>query len=81
VTQINIYETYHAGAILRILLRNKELGAWKLVWESAFGALNIESSRIFSPELQKSLFKTNQVRLELDCTAANSYCEIDAVGN
>jgi hypothetical protein len=81
VTQINIYETYHAGSIVRILLRNKELNAWKMVWESAVGALNIESSRIFSPELQKTLFKTNQVRLELDCTAANSYCEIDAVGN
>ena len=44
------------------------------------GPLNIESSRIFSPELEKSIFKTNIVRLDVDCTAANSFCEIDAVG-
>jgi len=44
------------------------------------GAINIESSRIFSPELINTKFKTNQVRLELDCSVAASYCEIDAVG-
>lgn len=56
------------------------MSSWKTVWESGAGALNIEQSRIFSPEIEKVLFKTNQIRLELDCTAANTYCEIDAVG-
>lgn len=79
-TNINIYETYHAGAIVNIKLKNKLANSWVSVWQSAVGAINIESSRIFSPDLQKTRFKTNQVRLELDCTAASSYCEIDAVG-
>jgi hypothetical protein len=51
----------------------------KINRESSVGPISIESSRIFSPELKKTLFKTNQVRLEVDCTASNSFCEIDAV--
>ncbi len=79
VQEINIYETYHAGAVVRIKLKNKLTNEWKTVWESSIGPLNIETSRVFSPELLKVYFKTNQVRLELDCTVAHTYCEIDAV--
>lgn len=80
VEKLNIYETYHGGAITKIKLKNKKSNNWKTVWESSVGALNIEESRIFSPELEKTPFKTNQVRLELNCSIANSFCEIDAVG-
>lgn len=80
MTNIDIYETFHAGGVVRIKLKNKQLNTWKTVWETAVGPLNIETSRIFSPQLLPSHFKTNQVRLEVDCTASNSYCEIDAVG-
>ena len=66
--------------MIRVSLKDKEKDIWKTVWESDIGALNIESSRIFSPELEKTIFKTNIVRLDLDCTGATSFCEIDAVG-
>ena len=79
VVKINIYETYHAGGVVRIKLKDPLTDNWKIVWESAVGPMNIESSRIFSPDLKKNLFKTNKVRLDVDCTAANSFCEIDAV--
>lgn len=82
VTRINVYETYHAGGIVAIKLRNKQLGGtWVSVWEAPNGqARNIEMSRIFSPELERSSFRTDEIRLELDCSVSNSYCEIDAVG-
>ena len=66
--------------MVRVSIKDKEKDIWKTVWESSIGSLNIESSRIFSPELEKSIFKTNIVRLDVDCTSANSFCEIDAVG-
>ena len=44
------------------------------------GAQDQQTSRIFSPELSRTLFRTNQVRLELNCQIANTWCEIDAVG-
>jgi hypothetical protein len=80
-TRINIYETYHAGSVVRIKLKDKRTDSWLTVWESSVGAINVETSRVFSPELDRVSFKTNQVRLEMDCSIANSYCEIDAVGN
>jgi speckle-type POZ protein len=76
VTRLNIYETYHAGAIRRIKLKNRD--EWVTVWQVE-RVQNIVNSRIFSPELQKTKFKTNKVRLELDCTIAGTWCEIDAV--
>jgi speckle-type POZ protein len=79
VTKINIYETYHAGGVVRIKLKDPLTDNWKIVWDSAVGPISIESSRIFSPDLKKTLFKTKYVRLDVDCTAANSFCEIDAV--
>ena len=80
VTKINIFETYHAGAITRIQLRNKKLGAWITAWENSH-PLNIDSSRMFSPSLEQTYFKTNQVRLEINNSAANTFfCQIDAVG-
>lgn len=79
--KVNIYETYHAGGVTAIKLRNKVDNDWVTVWDAgAAGAINIESSRIFSPDLQRTNFKTNEIRIEIDCSIANSYCEIDAVG-
>ena len=80
MTKINIFETYHAGAITSIKLRNKKTDTWHTAWESGVGAQNIEASRIFSPDLPRATFKTDEIRLELDCSVASSYCEIDAVG-
>lgn len=82
VTGLNVYETFHAGAITRIKLKNKEMDEWVTVWKARDNQpLDISKSRIFSPPLQQTLFKAQDVRLDLDCTLASSYCEIDAVGN
>ena len=81
VSQVNIYETYHCGAVVGVQLKDAATNKWQVVWQSETGrALNIEHSRIFSPPFEPTLFKTKHVRLDLDCTACNSYAEIDAVG-
>ena len=81
VTRVNIYETFHAGGVISIKLRNTQLNTWVTVWTAPNNeASNIESSRIFSPELERTTFKTNEIRLDIDCSVSNSYCEIDAVG-
>ena len=82
VTKVNIYETYHCGGVVRIKLKDKSQNNWKTVWKSEpeNTPQNIETSRIFSPDLEKTLFKTNEVRLDVNCSVANSYCEIDAIG-
>jgi hypothetical protein len=53
-----LLETYHAGAVVRIELKNKD-------WEIVYGpvqAQDIGQSRIFSPQLRVTRFKTNKVR-------------------
>ena len=78
VAQINIYETVKAGSIIKIEVKNIQNNQWLLVWESSSPQL-IESSRIFSPTLTATSFKTQEVRLTLNCSLGG-YCDIDAVG-
>jgi len=76
VKQVNIYETYHPGAIVKIKFWKKT--SWDTIWEMPEPS-NLDHSRIFSPEFRQTKYKTNKVRLEIDCTAAQNWCEIDAV--
>jgi speckle-type POZ protein len=80
LTALNIYETYHAGGIVRIKARNNEADQWVTVWESPNQQPEVvQQSRIFSPILEKITFKTDAIRLDVDCSLANSWCEIDAI--
>jgi hypothetical protein len=79
--QLNIYETYNAGAIIRIKIKNSETNEWNTVWEAPVDAPVIYFARIFTPLLEQIVFKTQEVRLELDCSKAYGTSEIDAVGN
>ena len=77
VKQVNIYETYHPGAIVKIKFWKKT--SWDTIWEMPEPS-NLDHSRIFSPEFRQTKYKTNKVRLEINCSAAQNWCEIDAVG-
>ena len=39
VNEIHIYETYHAGAVIRVSLKDKEKGVWQTAWESPTGKI------------------------------------------
>ncbi|XP_062587704.1 uncharacterized protein LOC134249362 [Saccostrea cucullata] len=77
ITEVNIYETYHAGAVTRILAKNK-VNQWVVIFKVSHAHL-IRKSRIFSPKLQKVNFPVNELRIEVDCSVSRSWVEIDAV--
>ncbi|XP_052071152.1 uncharacterized protein LOC127709590 [Mytilus californianus] len=77
IEKIDIYETYHAGAVKKILAKRPN-GEWCTVWETS-RAICQNSSRIFSPSFQKLNFRCNALRINVDCTVSGSWVEIDAI--
>lgn len=47
IENIDIYETYHAGGVMRILAKHPD-GSWHTVWQTQ-NVSDLHSSRIFSP--------------------------------
>lgn len=76
-SEIKLYETYHAGGVSKIMAKNPA-GHWVALY-TAPRLENIESSRIFSPNLTGNTFETNQLWIEIDSSLAQSWVEIDAV--
>lgn len=82
LTKLKIYETYHAGAVIKIRVKNSDTDEFVTVWRAPENRpQDISKSRIFSPLLEQTFFATQEIRLDLDCSFAVSWCEIDAVGN
>merc|ERR1712002_975261 len=77
-TSINIYETYHCGAAIGVEAKDPRSGTWVSLWSTDAPQL-ITESRIFSPPLKPVDFKTNELKVKLDFTAAKSWYYIDAV--
>ncbi|KAK3930588.1 F-box/LRR-repeat protein 4 [Frankliniella fusca] len=75
--QVNIYEIYNPGALVRVWARSLQ-GKWALLWEGAAQATR-PMSRIFSPPLRTIQFPTNLLRLEFDHSNLEYYTELDAV--
>ncbi|XP_077978669.1 F-box/LRR-repeat protein 4-like [Glandiceps talaboti] len=87
--EIRIYETYHPGAVVRILaLKNNpstssstasgENPRWYELW-SGEPESGPPQSRIFSPPLNKVDFPTNVIRLEFNHSHIEYYTELDAI--
>ena len=75
LVELEIYETYHAGAVHRISALNPQ-GTWVVIWTGE--QTLIESSRIFKPSpLTPCPFPVNVIKLDLDCSG--KWCQIDAV--
>ncbi|XP_062566002.1 F-box/LRR-repeat protein 4-like, partial [Saccostrea cucullata] len=77
LTEVNIYETYNAGTVKRILARDKE-NQWMEIFK-VFRVHLIRKARKFSPKLKKVNFPVNELRIEVDCSVSPSWVEIDAV--
>ncbi|KAL5017807.1 hypothetical protein ScPMuIL_003529 [Solemya velum] len=76
ITNIDVYETYNAGAITRISARRPG-GTWHSIWSGTPTAL--PRSSIFTPNIVPTAFKTKQLRLDIDCSACGSWTQIDGV--
>ncbi|KAL5017801.1 hypothetical protein ScPMuIL_003523 [Solemya velum] len=76
IKSIHIYETYNAGGVHRVSAKRPD-GSWQTLWSGAPTAL--QQSRIFSPVISCTAFKTNQIRLDVDCSVCGTWAEIDSV--
>ncbi|CAF0827041.1 unnamed protein product [Didymodactylos carnosus] len=81
---IHIYETYNPGekfhaVIVCVRNGNEEDEEWETVYETAQPHV-IADARIFNISCNNTQTKIiNQIRLDLNCSAAGSWCEIDCV--
>ncbi|MCB9453117.1 MAG: hypothetical protein H6672_16920 [Anaerolineaceae bacterium] len=78
-TQVNIYETYNPGAIVRVELMNTETGAIVRVPDSADPPGNTACPGIFSLNVAGSDTPVNAVTIYLDQSTLKNWNEIDAV--
>ncbi|KAH3795476.1 uncharacterized protein LOC127838584 [Dreissena polymorpha] len=79
VTKVDVYETYNAGGVKAIKCLDVS-GTWITLWSTPQVSV-IHSVRIFSPSFMSTIpCFSNQIRLDIDCSVANSWVEIDAVG-
>ncbi|XP_062581076.1 speckle-type POZ protein B-like [Saccostrea cucullata] len=77
LTEVNVYETYHSGGTKSIKVKNPS-GKWETVYQTN-QVTCMKKSRIFSPPIQKPAYQVDELRIEVDCTAAGTWVEIDAV--
>ncbi|ELU07099.1 hypothetical protein CAPTEDRAFT_188992 [Capitella teleta] len=77
VEKVELYETLNAGAVIRISALD-DRGVWHTLWETD-SPTHITSSRIFSPPFERTYFKSDTLKIDLNCTSCNSWCELDAI--
>ncbi|XP_048760253.2 F-box/LRR-repeat protein 4-like [Ostrea edulis] len=75
--EINVYETYHAGGTKKVQGKT-DSGTWFTLYETDKIEL-IKESRIFKVPLKETNIPMDTLRVEIDCTVAATWVEIDAV--
>ncbi|XP_059837349.1 F-box/LRR-repeat protein 4 isoform X2 [Hypanus sabinus] len=86
-TAIDVLETYHPGAIVRILACSANPYSqtppseirWETLWAGEPEKVNISQARQFTPCIKQINFTTNLIRLELNSSLLEYYTELDAV--
>ncbi|XP_069125555.1 uncharacterized protein [Argopecten irradians] len=76
IDEVNIYETYHAGSVCSIKARGPDK-SWVVIWNGK--TEDIHTSRIFKPDIVKTPFQTDEIRVETDCSTSGTWAEIDAI--
>ncbi|MBK8927522.1 MAG: hypothetical protein IPM74_16885, partial [Crocinitomicaceae bacterium] len=77
VDSVSIYETYGAGAVDTIYVRNPSTLLWEIVYSGTASAVG--GSQIFSVSFPMTAFAVSDVRIALNSPAVPSWNEIDAV--
>ena len=62
IEKINIYETYHAGGVMRIQAKHPN-GSWYAVWQTKH-VFDLHSSRIFSPHFDVCIIHVRYIDCE-----------------
>eukprot|EP00105_Crassostrea_gigas_P023095 XP_011442822.1 PREDICTED: uncharacterized protein LOC105339108 isoform X2 [Crassostrea gigas] len=77
LTKVNIYETYHAGAVVKISAKDED-NQWVVIYNVTHAHV-IRKARKFSPPIKRIMFPVDELRIEVDCLASKGYVEIDAI--
>uniref|UniRef100_A0A8D0G5S2 F-box and leucine rich repeat protein 4 n=1 Tax=Sphenodon punctatus TaxID=8508 RepID=A0A8D0G5S2_SPHPU len=86
-TAVHVLETYHPGAVIRILacsanpyFQNPPAEVrWEVLWSDAPVRVNSPQARQFTPCIKQINFPTNLIRLEINSSLLDYYTEFDAV--
>ena len=78
--EVLIYETYNPGAVDTAYLRDASTDTWHMIWSgTAMAPYDVDSSRIFRITFDRTVYRTDAVRLAINTPAVSSWNEIDAV--
>jgi len=77
ITGVGIFETLNPGYVVEILAHDGN--SYATLWSGQVHKDTPQVSRIFQPKFDQSSFKSNRIRINLDCREAVSWTEIDAV--
>lgn len=86
-TAIHVLETYHPGAVVRILACSASPYSqnppsevrWEILWSESPTKVNSPQARQFTPCIKQINFPTNLIRLEINSSLLDYYTELDAV--
>ncbi|OXB62318.1 hypothetical protein ASZ78_001329 [Callipepla squamata] len=86
-TAVHVLETYHPGAVVRILACSANPYSqnppaevrWEVLWSEAPTKVNGPQARQFTPSIKQINFPTNLIRLEVNSSLLDYYTELDAV--
>lgn len=84
---VHILETYHPGAVIRILACSANPYSpnpsaevrWEILWSEKPTKVNASQARQFKPCIKQINFPTNLIRLEVNSSLLDYYTELDAV--
>ncbi|XP_036625057.1 F-box/LRR-repeat protein 4 [Trichosurus vulpecula] len=86
-TAVHVLETYHPGAVIRILACSANPYSpnppaevrWEILWSERPTKVNTPQARQFKPYIKQINFPSNLIRLEVNSTLLDYYTELDAV--
>ncbi|KAM9006504.1 F-box/LRR-repeat protein 4 [Sarcophilus harrisii] len=86
-TAVHVLETYHPGAVIRILACSANPYSpnpppevrWEILWSEKPTKVNAPQARQFKPCIKQINFPSNLIRLEVNSTLLDYYTELDAV--
>lgn len=80
VCGVDIFETFLPGAVYKISILKKDTLEFQTVWLGVANQNNVpKRSRIFSPPLKRTNYKTNVIRIDIDTRSSKLWTEIDCV--
>jgi hypothetical protein len=75
---IDVFETWNPGCVVKFSAFDGQL--WHVIWQGEFSQPSVpELPRVFSPPFSCTSFRSNLIRIDLDCINSRSWTEIDCV--